>query len=122
MSKAFKSNASNSTNDWKSNANINKYARGSINFSTKSIKHKGLRKTLEETKEKNIEAATRTAATEVLLPSVAGFIEVEDNEKVFKLKQKEILQNVDMNTAKNKIDLQLTKFGPYTVDYSKNGR
>jgi U3 small nucleolar RNA-associated protein 7 len=120
MSKPVKSSSQN--NEWKSSTSINKYTRGSVNFSTKNIKHKGLRKTLEETKDKHIDAATRTAATEILLPSTAGFIEVDGNEKVFKLKQKEILQNVDLNTAKNSIDLQLTKFGPYNVDYSRNGR
>ncbi len=122
MSKPYKSASLNQGNDWKANVNISKYTKGSVNFSTKNVKHKGLRKTLEETKDRNINAATLTAATEVLLPSTAGFIEVESGEKVFKLKQKEILSNVDLNTAKNSIDLQLTKFGPYNVDYSKNGR
>ena len=61
-------------------------------------------------------------ATEVLLPTEVGFIKPEGNEKTYRLKQQDIINEVDMNTAKHVMDLQLTKFGPYQVDYSKNGR
>ena len=60
-----------------------------------------------------------------MLPSEAGFIEIDgDNkrEKIFHLKQRDIIQNVDLNSAKNAIDLQLTTFGPYFANYSRNGR
>jgi U3 small nucleolar RNA-associated protein 7 len=101
---------------------VAKYTRGPINFNTKNVKHKHLRKTMEETKEKIKNAASITAAAEILLPSDAGFIEPENNVKVFKLKQKQILQNVDLNTNRNAFDFQLTNFGPYAIDYSRNGR
>src|SRR5688572_12301738 len=87
-----------SSRDNKFSALVNKYAKGSTDFSTNNLKHKKLRKTLEESKERNFDAAKRTAATEILLPAEAGFIEVENNEKVYKFSQKEILQNVDLNT------------------------
>lgn len=103
-------------------ANVAKYARGNLNFSTSGVKHKHLRKTLEETRERIQDAASITAAAEVLLPADDGFIQPEKDVKVFKFKQKEILQHVDMNTAKNAFDLQLTNFGPYNVDYTRNGR
>eukprot|EP01032_Pedospumella_encystans_P012808 gene12808-14789_t len=108
--------------DKKLNAAATKYAHGAMDFSTKEIEHKALRKTLEGTKKKIIDAATRTATTEVLLTSDPGFIEMEDNRKVYSLKQQDIVDNVDLNTAKNSLDLQLTKFGPYSINYSRDGR
>ena len=100
-----------------------KYSRGALNFSSSKIKHKHLRKTLSETKDQIIHSAARTAATEILLASDAGCIQLEDStQKVYKLTQTEIRDNVDLNTAKNAFDLQLVNFGPYRVNYSRNGR
>jgi U3 small nucleolar RNA-associated protein 7 len=99
-----------------------KYTHGSVDFATKSIEHKALRKTLEGTKKKIVDAATRTATAEVLLTSEPGFIEMEGIRKVYSLKQKDIIDNVDLNTSKNNLDLQLTNFGPYCVNFSSNGR
>lgn len=47
---------------------------------------------------------------------------MDNNVKTFKLKQKEIKQNVDLNTVRNMMNLSLTNFGPYNVTYSRNGR
>ena len=55
--------------------------------------------------------------------SAAILITIKDlvgNEKTYRLKQSEIIGEVDMNTAKHAMDLQLTKFGPYRINYSKN--
>lgn len=98
-----------------------KYLRGDLKMGTKSS-FKGLRRTLEETREQMISSAARTAATEVLLPSDAGFIETEGAERTFTLKQSTIKQLVDLNTAKHALDFQLTSFGPYSAKYSRNGR
>jgi U3 small nucleolar RNA-associated protein 7 len=107
---------------YKVDRNVTKYAKGALKFRPKEQKYKGLRKKLQETTERIVDAAVRTAETEVLLPSHAGFIRPEGNEKTYKLKQQEIVQEVDLNTAKNAMDLHLTKFGPYRINYSKNGR
>lgn len=105
--------------------NVEKYARDEeLSFkSTKKIKHKNLRKTLTETHDRIIDAATRTATTEVLLEGEQGFIETEhEGEKTFALKQTDIKDIVDMNTSKNIMDLKLPDFGPYTATFSRNGR
>jgi U3 small nucleolar RNA-associated protein 7 len=99
-----------------------KYAKGSLDFGSRKSQYKALRKTLEGTTKKIVDAATSAATSEILLPADAGYIEMENERKVYSLKQKEIIENVDMNTAKNSIDLQLHNFGPYNVDYSRNGR
>lgn len=99
-----------------------KFARGNVEIDTR-VKNTALRSKLEHTKTLIEEAAINTASTEVLLPSVPGGIELEDPRmKVFKLRQREIAQNVDLNTAKNAFDFQLHNFGPYYVDYTRNGR
>ena len=77
---------------------------------------------MQATEERILDGAMKTAATEVLLPSEGGFIETDGNEKTYRLKQDTIVQQVDLNTAKNAINLQLTKFGPYRMNYSRNGR
>ena len=113
-------------NDPEFNLKISKYSRGSLdNVKSKSLRFKGLKKTLEESRASVKDAATKTAAAEVLLPANPGCIELSGDgniTKVYKLRQKEIIPNVDLNTARKCIDLQLTKFGPYTVNYSRNGR
>lgn len=105
--------------------NVIKYTRDEdVNFkASKKIKHKNLRNTLTETHDRIIDAAKRTAAAEVLLEGEQGFIETEhDGEKTFALKQTDIGDMVDMNTAKNIMDLKLPDFGPYNTTFSRNGR
>jgi U3 small nucleolar RNA-associated protein 7 len=109
-------------------ATLDKFTRGSLKINTEKIKYKGLRLTLEQEQENTIRAAEQTAATQVLLPSGPGYIAVENDQSTapissfHKLKQSEIVQHVDINTSKNKFDLQLHEFGPYNFDYTRNGR
>jgi U3 small nucleolar RNA-associated protein 7 len=104
--------------------NAKKYLRGEQNLSEQRTnkKHKGLRKALVENRAQMIDSAVRTAATEILLQGEAGRIEMDEGEKTYKLRQSDIVPNVDLNTAKNAFDLNLTSFGPYCASYSRNGR
>jgi U3 small nucleolar RNA-associated protein 7 len=105
--------------------NTEKYIRDEdLNYKVgRKVKHKNLRKTLTETHDRIVDAASRTATTEVLLSEDMGFIETEhEGEKTFALKQKDIRGLVDMNTAKNIMDLKLPDFGPYCTSFSRNGR
>ena len=43
-------------------------------------------------------------------------------ERTYKYKQKDIKSAVDLNTARKIFNLTLPKFGPYSIDYSRNGR
>lgn len=101
---------------------LQKYAHGNVNFNAPKSAPKKLRKTLQETQDRIVEAASATGATEILLPEEAGFIQMDNGVKTFKLKQKDLKKEVDLNTGKNIMDLYLTKFGPYKVGYSRNGR
>ena len=99
--------------------------RGQRRDKSSSARHKSLRLTLQEIRQANEEAQTLNSAAQILLPSSQGGIEVdpESNEKTYRLKQTDMVNNsmVDMNTAKSFFDFQL-RFGPYHVDYSRNGR
>lgn len=112
----------NNTSSEPRNKLVEKYAHGSINFGTKRDAPKKLKKTLHETKQNIIEAATAAGNSEILLQADAGFIEMDNGVKTFKLKQKDLRNHVDKNTSRNIMDLRLTNFGPYRVNYSRNGR
>jgi U3 small nucleolar RNA-associated protein 7 len=114
--------ASNPENTQISKKLLSKYTRGSVNFKAPKSAPKRLRMTMEETQERIVQAATATGLTEVLLTQDAGFIQMDHGVKTFKLKQKDLKNEVDMNTGRNIMDLYLTKFGPYKANYSRNGR
>lgn len=104
--------------DWKA-------VNGSNGGGNNGAKFKRLRKTLEETQEKIVEAATAAAlADDILLTQSSGCLVADANngEKTYKLKQRDMRPLVDLNTSKNMMDFYLTKFGPYRVNYSRNGR
>lgn len=73
-------------------------------------------------KEKKINFAARTAArTEILLPEESGFIEPDTDQFTSEVRQVDLKNSVDITSATKQFDLSL-KFGPYSMDYSRNGR
>ena len=69
-------------------------------------------------------AATNAALHEKwLLPSTPGVVEAEGPmEKTFRFQQRDIVQAVDINAARKAFDLRLPSLGPYSVDFTPNGR
>lgn len=89
----------------------------------KSAKSKRLRENIKKLDATYQETIDNAKSTEVLLQESEGFLEPEnDMEKTFKIMQEEILENVDDATKRKAIDLKLDQYGPYTIDYSRNGR
>jgi len=43
-------------------------------------------------------------------------------EKTYKFKQEDIVKNVDISSAQKHFDLKFDQFGPYSLNYSRNGR
>ncbi|KAJ2704029.1 putative U3 small nucleolar RNA-associated protein 7 [Coemansia sp. IMI 203386] len=68
------------------------------------------------------EAAIAAARSEMLLTEEAGFLEAEGMERTYKFTQKQIAENIDISSSSKIFDLKLEEFGPYTMDYSSNGR
>jgi len=82
-------------------------------------KVKGL---LKKTEKKIKEAALAAAKNEILLTESSGYLVAEEMERTFKFKQEDIAKNVDLNSAKKYFDLKLEQFGPYTANYTRNGK
>jgi U3 small nucleolar RNA-associated protein 7 len=61
------------------------------------------------------------ARAEILLPAEAGFLEAEGMGRTYKYSQQAIAGNVDIQTRKKIFELKLDQFGPYMMDYSRNG-
>jgi U3 small nucleolar RNA-associated protein 7 len=108
---------------------MQKYARGGNGTAKQKkaamniVKDKKLKSALQRAEEKFEKAARDAARAEVLLTTEGGYLETEgEMERTFKFSQKMIKQEVDMNAAKNVFDLQLNDFGPYQLDFSRNGR
>lgn len=99
------------------------YGRGS-KIDTKGIRDKKLRRNLSNLEHKYKSAAVRAKDAEVLLENTAGFLEPEHElEKTYKVAQDDIQENVSVETAKKRFELNLTdKLGPYFAEYSRNGR
>lgn len=103
---------------------VSKFERGgSYKKNKKQSKDKKLNLKLQRIDRQYKEALQSAAGTDLLLQEEQGFLEAEnDMEKTFKFKQDEIVEAVDVSTANKKFELKLTEFGPYTIDYSRNGR
>ncbi len=105
------------------NLPVAKYDRGALDVKIKAPKSRIAKANVDRVRENIVEAARHTSAAEILLPSDPGGIELEDKtKKIYKLKHQEIIQNVDLNTSRNAFNFQLQEFGPYNIDYSRNGR
>ncbi|KXJ13657.1 putative U3 small nucleolar RNA-associated protein 7 [Exaiptasia diaphana] len=67
-------------------------------------------------------AALQAARAELLLTEEPGFLESEGLEKTYRFKQHDIAKAVDVASAQKFFDLKLDKFGPYRINYTRNGR
>ncbi|CCE64929.1 hypothetical protein TPHA_0J01070 [Tetrapisispora phaffii CBS 4417] len=88
----------------------------------RKIRDKKLKAGLRRIDDQYNDTVNAAAATEYLLPESVGFLEAENElEKTFKVKQDEIKASVDNSTANKALNLKLNDFGPYNIDYSRNG-
>ncbi|KAH3667988.1 hypothetical protein OGAPHI_001742 [Ogataea philodendri] len=85
-------------------------------------KDRKLNANLKRLDEQHKDARRSAKDTEILLQEDAGFLEAEGMEKTYKFKQDDIVKEVDAGTANKRFELRLEQFGPYTLDYSRNGR
>ncbi|KAI9717037.1 MAG: hypothetical protein M1812_004972 [Candelaria pacifica] len=88
-----------------------------------SIKDKKLRSNLRSLENKYKDATLKARDAEILLENDSGFLEPEGElEKTYKTRQAEIKQDVALVTAKQGFELKLEGLGPYTLDYTRNGK
>lgn len=98
------------------------YGRGK-KINTKVIKDKKQRRTLKALESKYQSAASSAKDAEILLENTGGFLEPEaELERTLKVKQRDIVDSVAVETAQKRFDLSLDALGPYVFDYTRNGR
>lgn len=98
-----------------------KYTRGEKN-NTKGIRSAALKKSLNDAEKFAKHSIEEAAKAEILLTEEAGYIEAEGMEDTWRFSQNSLRQHVDARTAKKMFDLQMNQFGPYTMDFTRNGR
>eukprot|EP00756_Hemistasia_phaeocysticola_P031659 Hpha_TRINITY_DN16364_c3_g7::TRINITY_DN16364_c3_g7_i1::g.61124::m.61124/K14768/UTP7, WDR46; U3 small nucleolar RNA-associated protein 7 len=73
------------------------------------------------------ERAARLAAKEAAQAELVygenskGFLEADEGENQWEIRQEDIREHLDVQTLEKTFDLKLPKLGPYTIDYSHNG-
>lgn len=98
------------------------YGRGR-KIVTKNIKDKKLRSNLKSLETKYKDATIKAKDAEILLENESGFLEPEGElERTYKIRQDELRKDIAVETAKKGFELKLQGLGPYTADYTRNGR
>ena len=98
------------------------YGRGKA-ISVNRVKDKKLKSTLKSLEHKYKDATFKARDAEILYENKAGLLEPEHElEKTWRTRQDTIRAEVPVQTAKKGFDLKLQELGPYTVDYTRNGR
>ncbi|CAL1268107.1 unnamed protein product, partial [Larinioides sclopetarius] len=100
---------------------LRKYQRGKrIDFHGIKTKHHKI--DLIKADKKFRKSVRQAARNELLLTEEAGYIEPDENEDTFRIQQQDIAKEADVTSASKLFSLSLTEFGPYRLNYSRDGR
>ncbi|KAF8773754.1 WD repeat-containing protein 46 [Argiope bruennichi] len=100
---------------------VKKYQRGKrIDFHGIKTKHHKI--DLIKADKKFRKSVRQAARNELLLTEEAGYIEPDENEDTYRIQQQDIAKEVDITSASKLFSLSLTEFGPYKLNYSRDGR
>lgn len=98
------------------------YGRGR-KISLRGVKDKKLRRNLKNLEKKYKDATLKAKDAEILLENDHGYLEPEGElERTYKVRQDELLVDLPIGAVKNAFELKLEGWGPYIVDYTRNGR
>ena len=101
---------------------IKKYSRGSSNLKKRNIQTKFFKGKFGR-QEKNFDYAIKQSArAEILLNEDDGYLIPDEGEETTEFTQDDIKQHVDITSATKSFKLDLSEFGPYKVNYTRNGR
>uniref|UniRef100_A0A0N5A1D3 WD_REPEATS_REGION domain-containing protein n=1 Tax=Parastrongyloides trichosuri TaxID=131310 RepID=A0A0N5A1D3_PARTI len=102
---------------------IQKHDEGTGDLDDNAVKTGIHKKKFRTKKEKIKSRAQFMARAEIIHKEESGYIEVEeDDEPTYILTQRDIKSSVDIASASKGFDLVLDKYGPYTLDFTPNGR
>lgn len=100
---------------------ILKYTRGN-RVKTKDVKDRKLKSKLRAHEKKYDQAVKQAARSELLMTEEAGVLEAEGMERTHKFRQVDIADAVDITSAQKFFSLKLDTFGPYKINYTRNGK
>lgn len=98
------------------------YGRGR-KVSIRGVKDKKLRGNLKALEHKYKDATLKAKDAEILLENESGYLEPEGElERTYKVRQDDLRKELAVETAKKGFELRLEGLGPYTADFTRNGR
>eukprot|EP00062_Callorhinchus_milii_P025093 gi/632985695/ref/XP_007909828.1/ PREDICTED: WD repeat-containing protein 46 [Callorhinchus milii] len=100
---------------------MKKFKRGE-KIELRKIGNKNLKYRMTKMEKKYKEAQKQAASFNLLLPEEAGFLEVNEGEDTCIIDQKDIADAVDITSSSKYFNLVLDQFGPYRINYTRNGR
>ncbi|XP_042304922.1 WD repeat-containing protein 46 isoform X2 [Sceloporus undulatus] len=100
---------------------LKKFQRG-IKEKLGPSSNRRLKRHLASQEEKAESAAKQAARMELLLLEEPGFLEGDEGEETCAIAQADIAEAVDLAAGAKHFELRLNQFGPYRLDYTRNGR
>ena len=98
------------------------YGRGR-KIPVKRVKDKKLRTQLRRLEDKYQDATLKAKDAEILQEHQSGFLEPEQPlERTYRVRQDELRESADADTAQKGFDLNLEGLGPYFGEFTRNGR
>ncbi|PAV75118.1 hypothetical protein WR25_17615 [Diploscapter pachys] len=101
---------------------IQRHDRGAADIDPEAMRSTFHAKKFKEKRRKLIERAETTARAEILNQEEEGYLEADDGELTYTIRQREIAAASDLASAAKCFDLHFPQFGPYHIDYTDNGR
>lgn len=101
---------------------IQKYSRGSSRIQKNNIKTKFFKGKFGRQENNFDYAIKQSARAEILLNEDDGFLIADEGEDTTEFTQDDIKQHVDITSATKSFKLDLSEFGPYKINYTRNGR
>lgn len=101
---------------------MQKYSRGTDKIKKSNVRTKFFKQKVSR-QEKNFDYAIKQSArAEILLNEDDGYLIPDEGEETTEFTQEDIKQNVDISSATKSFKLNLDEFGPYKINYTRNGR
>ncbi|KAK2961399.1 putative U3 small nucleolar RNA-associated protein 7 [Blattamonas nauphoetae] len=88
----------------------------------KTAKDKRLRDKLKKQRQHELKLEHDQKMMSIVQPEEVGYLQQEGHERTEKFRQSSIKEALDINAARKRFDLKLHEYGPYSLDYSRNGR
>ncbi|CRK88332.1 CLUMA_CG002111, isoform A, partial [Clunio marinus] len=101
---------------------VKKYSRGSEKIKKKNIETSFFKRKISRQEEKYEFAVKQAARAAILMHEDEGYLIPDEGEDTTEFTQDDIKQNVDITSASKIFKLNLDQFGPYKINYTRNGR